>query len=144
MAATNECITLEIPCHAKYIALVRLAVAGVAARTQLTVDDIDDVKVAVSEACTNVIEHAFTAEETIDRPRAIEIRFYPQDKQLRVEVTDQGKGFDPKRVISPEGNLQDKEGGLGLYLIERLMDDVDIQSAPGSGTKVTMVKYASG
>ncbi len=143
MAGNGECVKLVIPCHPKYVAVVRLALTGVAARTDLTVDDIEDVKVAVSEACTNVIDHAFADEETGDKRPPIEIVFYPRDEEVLVEVTDEGSGFDPKRVVLADDVLGDKQGGLGLYLMQRLMDKVEVQSAPGSGTKIKMIKRAS-
>jgi serine/threonine-protein kinase RsbW len=142
MAGTEEWVRLVFPPHAKFVSIARLAVAGVAARTELTVDDIDDLKVAVSEACTNAIDHAFEG-RAAEAVVPIEVTIYPAPGELRVEVVDEGSGFDPKRVPRPDGELHDKQGGLGLYLIERLMDRVEVQSAPGSGTRVVMTKRAS-
>ena len=137
-----DTVELIIPCDPKYVTVVRLTVAGVAARSGLTVEDIDDLKVAVSEACTNAIDHAF--EEAGDArayTRRVHIRLAPREGEMRIEVEDEGRGFDPRHV---KESLQQREpsgeGGLGLYLIERLTDELKVESAPGSGTKIIMTK----
>ena len=139
--AQTLAVELKIPCDPQYISVVRLVVAGVGARAGLTVDDIDDMKVAVSEACTNTIDHAFPDAESVpNSPAPIVIRFLPRPGELRVEVEDVGKGFEPDRVIAERAREPSVEGGLGLYLIQQLTDSVQVQSAPGSGTKVIMTK----
>ncbi len=135
-----ETIELKIPCDPKYIAVARLVAAGVGARSDLTVDDIDDLKVAVSEACTNVIDHAFPDPEKTEHSTAISLRFTPCERGLQVEVEDCGVGFDPDDLPELEIDKPSANGGLGLYLIGKLTDKVDIQSAPDSGTKVIMIK----
>ena len=107
-------------------------------------DDIDDMKVAVSEACTNTIDHAFPADdESSPKPSPVLIRFIPRPGELRVEVEDVGKGFDPDRIQVDLSKGPPVEGGLGLYLIHQLTDTAEVQSAPGSGTKVIMTKRSA-
>jgi len=142
MAEAPE-VELRIPCDPQYISVVRLVVAGIGARVGLTVDQIDDMKVAVSEACTNTIDHAFPSDESASPPVPITIRFVPREGELRVEVEDVGQGFEPDRVLAATGEPPSVEGGLGLYLIRQLADSVEVQSAPGSGTKVIMTKRAA-
>ena len=134
----RDTIELIIPCEPRFLSVVRLTVAGTATRAGLGVAEIDDVKVAVSEACTNVIEHAY---DSAGACQPIRIRMTAKQDELRVEVEDEGVGFDPKRLpqVNPEQRAQE-EGGLGIYLMRQLMDEVKIQSAPGSGTKIIMVK----
>jgi serine/threonine-protein kinase RsbW len=136
----RDTIELKIPCEPRFLSVLRLTVAGAAARAGLGVAEIDDVKVATSEACTNAIEHAYPQAEGQVRP-AIKIRMTAREGELRVEVEDEGSGFDPKRLpkVDLEQRVQE-EGGLGIYLMRQLMDEVKIESAPGSGTKITMVK----
>ena len=136
-------LELKVPCDPRYISVVRLVVAGMGAQAGLTVDDIDDMKVAVSEACTNTIDHAFAAEESGPVSEPILIRFSPRPGELRVEVEDIGQGFEPDRVKLDLSQPPSVEGGLGLYLIHQLADSVQVQSAPGSGTKVIMTKRAA-
>ncbi len=141
MAATPpENVELHIPCDPRYIAVARLVVAGVGARVGLNVDDIDDLKVAVSEACTNVIEHARGESTTAGEPAVIVLRFIPRENEMQVEVEDYGAGFDLDQIEELELDRPSLDGGLGIYLIKQLADEVQIQSAPGSGTKVIMTK----
>ncbi len=132
----SDVVELRLPPDPKYIQVVRLAVAGVASRVGMDVDDVDDLKVAVCEAFTNTIDHAF---EGI-APSPVLIRLTPGSGDLQVEVIDQGVGFDAGSTdFGGEADLA-QEGGLGLYLVHRYMDRVRIESAPGSGTRVIMSK----
>ena len=140
MSVDRDTIEMRVPCDTRFLSVVRLTAAGAAARAGLAVGDIDDLKVATSEACTNAIEHAYPAAAEGACP-AITIRITVKSGELRIEVEDEGVGFDPKRL--PKVQLEERvqeEGGLGIYLMHTLMDEVRIESAPGSGTKVTMVK----
>ena len=141
MASTQaETVELRIPCDPKYILVARLVTGGVGTRAGLTIDDIDDLKVAVSEACTNVTDHAFTNSDKLEGPATIVLRFTPRQKALQVEVEDYGAGFDPEQIHEAKPGTGGTEGGLGLYLIRQLTDELEIQSAPGSGTKLIMTK----
>lgn len=139
-AIDRDTIEMKIPCDSRFLSVVRLTIAGAAARAGLAISEVDDLKVATSEACTNVLEHAYH-----DQPdsacSSIMIRMHVKEGELRVEIEDSGSGFDPKRLpkVDPEQRVRD-EGGLGIYLMHSLMDEVKIESAPGSGTKVTLVK----
>ena len=136
----RDTVEMRIPCEPRFLSVLRLTVAGAAARAGLGVAEIDDVKVAVSEACTNAMEHAYPPAEGQACP-SIKIRVTAREGALRVEVEDEGGGFDPKRLpkVDLEQRVQE-EGGLGIYLMHQLMDEVKIESAPGSGTKITLVK----
>ena len=143
MAEAAE-VELKVPCDSQYISLARLVIAGVGACAGLTVDDIDDMKVAVSEACANAIDHAFPAEdESSPKSAPTLIRLAARAGELRVEVEDVGQGFEPDRTQISRQKEPSVDGGLGLYLIHQLTDSVDVQSAPGSGTKVIMTKRSS-
>lgn len=137
---SSEVVELSIPCHPQYVRAARLLVAEMGARIGLTIDEIDDMKVAVSEAITNAIDHAYEGEDAAE----IIVRFKRGEGELTVEVEDSGTGFEP-------GKLQDRmlpdltgEGGLGLYLAREMADQVKVASAPGSGTKVTLIKRRHG
>lgn len=136
----RDTIEIRIPCEPRFLSVVRLTVAGAAARAGLGVGEVDDLKVALSEACTNVIEHAYQEGAEHACPSVL-IRVQVRDGEMRIAVIDEGCGFDPKRLpkVEPEQRVRE-EGGLGIYLIHSLMDEVKIESAPGSGTKIIMVK----
>ncbi len=139
MSAQGDRITLSIPVNAKFIAAARLLTAGLAARANLTVEAVEDLKIAVSEACTNVTEHAF-ANEAEARNKTIQLTFHVADGELTVEVEDEGRGFDPKHLPDMKNKPLDNDTGIGVYLIQEMMDEVKIESAPGSGTKIIMTK----
>ncbi len=97
------------------------------------------VEMAVDEACTNIIEHAYGGEGRGD----IECTCQINSNKLTVTLQDRGRPFDPSSVPEPDVNaaLEDRqEGGLGLYLIHRLMDEVHFEFTPDSGNVLTMVK----
>lgn len=142
MSKVADRIAVSLPADVKYISVARLVTAGVAARADLSIEAIEDLKIAISEACTNVTEHAF-GDDAEAGAHHIKLAFYVSDKELTVEVEDEGCGFDPKH-LPPVAEKPFAEGaGLGLYLIGELMDDVKIESAPGSGTKIVMTKRSA-
>lgn len=144
MNERGDRLRLTMPTNVKYLETARLLAAGVGARAELDIEQIEDLKVAVSEACTNVCEHAYDHESGQAQQPEMTIAFYVKENEVTVEVEDEGRGFDPKHI--PDGDQwQDlgEDAGLGLFLIHELMDEVEVQSAPGSGTKIIMTKRAS-
>ncbi len=138
-----DTVTLELPCHPQYLLVARLAVGGVGHRAELSVEDIEDLKVAIAEACTNVINHAFD-DSVKQADRKITVRFMHSEHEVKVEVIDAGSGFDPERIKRDKRTGLEGEGGLGFGLMRELMDSLEVESAPGSGTKVTLIKRAAG
>jgi serine/threonine-protein kinase RsbW len=127
----TDIVDLRIPCKAEWVALARLSVAVVASRMKFSIDEIEDIKLAVAEACTNAIQHA-------DGSQFIEIKCETVDG-LRISVRDYGRGTRPEHIQSRE--LEDERvGGLGVFLIRSLMDDVDYVVHPDQGTLLVMVK----
>ncbi len=142
MSKLGDRIAMSLPVDVKYISVARLAIAGAAARADLSIEATEDLKIAVSEACTNVIEHAFGDDPAAGDHR-IKLTFYVADKELTIEVEDEGCGFDPKH-LPPVADKPFAEGtGLGLYLMGEMMDEIKIESAPGSGTKIMMTKRSA-
>ena len=135
----DSAIELEIPARPEYVALARLVVSSLAStRRDLADDRIDDLKVAVSEACTNAIE----AHHSADTHDSVVVRCTEFDDRLQIEIEDRGEGFDPESLPEhPPVTDPDRlnfERGLGLPLIRTLVDEVDIDSS-GDGTKVSLV-----
>jgi len=133
-------ITLTVPAKPEYVDLVRLTLYGIAAKMNFSFEEIEDMKVAVSEACNNAVLHAYGEEED----GTVEIEFVLVGRQeLRIVVRDRGTGFDPANVPAADG-LQGKSveeiesGGLGLMLMEALMDSVEVKA--GQGTSVVLTK----
>lgn len=132
--ATDEVdvVDLRIPCRAEWVALARLSVAAVASRLNFSIDEIEDIKLAVAEACTNAIQHAHGSPH-------IEIKCEAAGGGLRLSVRDYGRGTHPEHIRSRELN-DERSGGLGVFLIRSLMDEVDYDVHPDRGTLLVMVK----
>jgi serine/threonine-protein kinase RsbW len=130
--ATVESVELRIPRKAEWVAVARLAVAAIASRMRFTIEEIEDVKLAVAEACTNAIQSADGADQ-------IEILCETDDTQLRVTVANRsGSGV----AIAPPPLAEDEVriDGLGVFLIRSLMDDVEYDAGPETGTRLVMIK----
>ena len=124
---------MEIPSAPEYVAIVRHAVEGIAQRMQFSAAQIEDLKVAVGEACTNAIKYGCPRDDVHN----VEIRCLVRDDGLLVEVRNSVAGCESPVV--PSVPDLDREGGLGLYLIRQLMDEVDFQWNHDTAV-VTMLK----
>jgi serine/threonine-protein kinase RsbW len=137
----GEVVELEIPASPEFVALARLVVSAMAASDTLLPDErIDDLKIAVSEACTNAIE-AHGAIETAER---VLVRCRTEHDRLEVHIEDRGEGFDPATLpdhppITDPDRLK-FERGLGIPLIRALDDEVEFSSSNG-GTAVRIVMW---
>lgn len=127
-----DVVDLRIPCKAEWVALARLSVAAVASRLNFSIDEIEDIKLAVAEACTNAIQHAHGSP-------SIEIKCEAIGGELRLSVRDYGRGTRPEHIRSREPN-DERVGGLGVFLIRSLMDEVQYDVHPDQGTLLVMVK----
>lgn len=116
----------------------RVAVAAFLTQLNPTVEEVADVKTAVSEAVTNAIIHGY--EQMV---RKIRIRCCVEDTLFTVEISDQGKGIpDVEKAMEPMFTTkeEDDRSGMGFSFMEAFMDTVEVQSEPGQGTSVTMTK----
>jgi serine/threonine-protein kinase RsbW len=128
-------VSLVIPAKAEYIALGRLALTGLLRPRAVEPEVIADVKLALTEACSNSIRHAYAE----GGEGAVEIRYELADGSLAVEVSDEGGGFDPA-LLEP-GQARFDEGGLGIAIIRALTDELTVGSrAGGSGHCVRFTK----
>ncbi|MBU9710439.1 anti-sigma B factor RsbW [Evansella tamaricis] len=143
MAQTSDFIEMKMPAKPEYVGVVRLTVSGVANRLGYTYDDIEDIKIAVAEACTNVVNHAY---EDGQEDALMMVTCAVYDNRLELMVADKGGDIDVNSFKNGKGPVQSdrpirelKEGGLGLFLIETLMDKVEIIG--DSGVVITMTKF---
>jgi len=125
-------VELRIPSKAEWVAVARLAVAAVANRLNFSIEDIEDVKLAVAEACTNCIQHAEGSDQ-------IQITCETGPEGLTVRVRDFGRGTRPEGIKSRDVD-EPRVGGLGVFLIRSLMDNVEYDVHPESGTNLVMTK----
>ncbi|MDQ2725272.1 MAG: ATP-binding protein [Acidimicrobiales bacterium] len=134
-------LELEIPARPEYVAIVRLVVSSLAAARRALVDErLDDLKLAVSEACTNAME----AHRSVGIQAPVTIRVVEGPERLEVHVDDRGPGFDPKRLAEhPPVTDPDRlnfERGLGIPLIRTLVDDV-VFVATDQGTSARLILF---
>jgi serine/threonine-protein kinase RsbW len=122
----NSDVRLTLPARPENVAVVRHVLGAFAEALHLPVDVVEDMRLAVTEACTNVVRHAYDGTE----PGPLEIVIRPAGDKLDVIVSDRGRGIGP----SP-----DTAGpGLGLPLIAALVHTLEIQHAPRSGSRLAM------
>ena len=124
-------VELRIPARAEWVAVARLAAAAVGSRMRFSVDEIDDLKLAIAEACTNIIQRS----ESIEN---IDLRWEAGPSELRITVS--GDGRAPKLESVKGADEDSKVGGLGVFLIRALMDTVDYEMDPQRGARLVMSK----
>jgi serine/threonine-protein kinase RsbW len=131
----GETVELRMDARPENLVLARLALGGVAARTPLGDDVVADLKLAVTEACTNAIEHAYAGDPGSNE---VVVRFALDVDVLAVEVQDWGTGFDTEAEPPREDELRD-HAGVGLMLIRSLTDELTIESG-GAGSTISFSK----
>lgn len=137
MDKKNE-MSLEFSSRSENESFARVVVAAFAAQLNPTLEQIADIKTAISEAVTNCIIHGYEGKEG-----KISIYCSIEDKLLTVVVTDHGRGIDdieqamePMYTTKPEM----ERSGMGFSFMEAFMDDLEVTSTPGEGTVVVMTK----
>ena len=139
---TMQAICLTIPAKPEYITLGRLALAGLALLRpeQLSAEVVADVKLALTEACTNSVRHAYG-----EAGGLVAITYELHPNSLVVEVVDDGAGFDHDRqpVEQPAQRDDLSVGGLGLAIIDALSDELAIGEHAGGGSTLRFVKRLS-
>jgi stage II sporulation protein AB (anti-sigma F factor) len=133
----NE-MKLEIPSKSQNESFARVVVAAFASQLDPTLEELSDVKTAVSEAVTNSIIHGYE-----NSGGNITIKCKIEDRKLFVEIIDNGKGIEdvglarqPLYTSKPEL----ERSGMGFTVMETFMDSLDVISEPGAGTRVVMTK----
>jgi serine/threonine-protein kinase RsbW len=119
-------VRLTIPARAEYITLCRLALTGIARVRDLSDEVLADLKLALTEAASNSVRHAYSSDE---EGGVVEISYELRPDRLVIEVTDEGEGFDPAEAEGAPEELS--EGGLGIAIIRAIADEVEIGTQPG-------------
>jgi serine/threonine-protein kinase RsbW len=124
-------LVLRVPSRTEFLAVVRESTRGVAAAAGFDSRQADQLALAVEEASTNVIEHAYHGAPG----RVVEVRYDDRGEDLRVEVVDDGEPVDPRAV--PHVDLrryasERRSGGLGMHLMGRIMDSVTFRRKAGA------------
>ncbi|HVF27077.1 MAG TPA: ATP-binding protein [Pyrinomonadaceae bacterium] len=139
MAVIERTFTLKVPSSTGNLAMIREFLNGVLAQTELDQSDIGKLELAVDEACSNVMEHAYGHDVT----KEVVVRVIFDEEVVRINIVDTGRGFDPKSI--PEADLERlvaerRSGGLGLRLMKSLVDEVRYEFEPGQKNELHMTK----
>lgn len=137
MGNTNEML-VQFDAIGENEGFARVVVAAFASSLNPTLEELGDMKVAVSEAVTNGIIHGYGGQ-----PGKIQIRAWKEGQTLKVQVADQGKGIpDIEKAMEPMFTTKPEEerSGMGFSFMEAFTDDLQVESRVGEGTRVTMVK----
>jgi len=128
-------VALTVPARAEFIALGRLALTGLARTRVLSAEIVADLKLALTEACSNSVRHAYDE----GREGVVEILYELSDDRIAIQVTDDGSGFDPQILERAQEELD--EGGLGIAIIRALTDELEIGPRPEGGSRLRFTKY---
>lgn len=136
MTSTNW-IKLEIPSDTRNVAFARTALALFASQLDWTLDELEDIKVAVSEAVSNSVIHGYQLREGI-----IEISASYAGSELTIVIEDFGQGISDLELAQETGytSIPEERMGLGFTFMHEYMDEVLVASQVQKGTKVTMIK----
>jgi len=140
MKAKTQKYRLEIPSITENLQMIREFVLKIAAKTGFNEETQEQIALAVDEACTNVIKHAHHH----DAQRLMDIQIQTDANKMKITITDKGRGFDITKLKDPDVEQfirESKHGGLGIYLIKTLMDEVDYEFNPGVKNQVQLTKY---
>jgi serine/threonine-protein kinase RsbW len=134
MSDEGRSVRLTIPARPEYITLGRLALTAIAGVRPLSDETLHDLKLALTEACTNSVKHAYQ-----DGTGSVDIVYELHGDRLAVEVGDAGSGFETRDdTVNVVGDLA--EGGLGIAIIRALTDEVEIGKREGGGSRLRFVK----
>jgi serine/threonine-protein kinase RsbW len=132
-------VELSIPGRPEYVGVARLAILGVASRMRFSYDEVEDIRLAVGEACTTAIERANGAGFG---GQVIHVRCLVDSSKLVVDVCDNALIPESEPSLSPDGVLDERS--LGSVLIRILMDDVSTLTDPETGQRVVrMIKHVT-
>jgi serine/threonine-protein kinase RsbW len=139
MSVEGRSVRLTIPARPEYITLGRLALTALAGVRPVSDEALHDLKLALTEACTNSVKHAYEegGEGTVD------ILYELQPDRLAVEVGDAGAGFELQESGGANGEVL-SEGGLGIAIIRAVTDEVEIEPREGGGSRLRFVKFLAG
>lgn len=133
MTDERMAFTLSFPAQAEYIVLCRLGVAALARLAALDAEAVDDLKLAVTEACTNSVQHAYRD----GFPERIDVTYEAQADVVRIVIEDTGVGHEH----GPEHASGEREGGMGFAIMRSLVDEVELaEGVDGYGTRVSLAK----
>lgn len=132
--------SIKIDSKTEHLVAVREFVSGAAQQFGFQDEEVSKIALAVDEACTNIIKHAYK----YDPSKTITVTVKGSNGTFQISIIDNGKQFDPGKVPSPDMKeylSHYRRGGLGIYLMKSLMDKVEYDIRPGQKNEVRLIKY---
>jgi serine/threonine-protein kinase RsbW len=139
----NSIVNLTVPARPEYLDVIRLTLYGLASKAGFSFEEIEDMKVAVAEACNNAILHAYKGRD----PGNVHLRFKLAEQEITIHVKDEGNSFNYEHVAHKAASLHNQPlsearvGGLGIFMMQALMDHVQVHT--DGGTEVILTKRLS-
>lgn len=142
MASLQRTFSLHVPSSTENLSMIRDFVKSIGTQAGMGEMELARLELAVDEACSNVMEHAYSSDST----KEVSIAATIDESSIQIEVIDTGKGFDPAAV--EQMKLVDlvsakRTGGLGMRLIKSFMDEVHYEMVPGVKNELRMIKRLS-
>ena len=131
---------MKIPTQSTNLKIIRDFITDIAEKAGFGDEASCDIALAVDEASTNVIKHAYRGGD--DKQITVSVKY--DKSKIVITISDSGKGFKPEAVDDLDMNAylkNKKRGGLGVHLIKSTMDEVEFKSEPGTFNSVKMIKY---
>lgn len=131
--------TIRVRSHPRYLNLIREVTARFCMTCGLEEETIGQIKLAVDEACSNVIKHAYHG----DTSKGIVVKYGSSKKQIFIIIEDSGEKADPEKIRGRD--LEDvRPGGLGMHFIRRVFDLVEFDAKKVKGNRLILIKHAGG
>ena len=135
----NDYVKLDIPAKAEFVVLGRLALSGLMRARGYSDDAVADLKLALTEACSNSVRHAYDHDEG-----QVHLHFTVHDDRVTIEIRDEGGGFHEDDVDCPEcqnmPEIKLSDGGMGISIIRAVVDDFDLRKPDSGGTLLVLTK----
>jgi serine/threonine-protein kinase RsbW len=135
----NDYLKLDIPAKPEYVLLGRLALAGLLRARGYSEDAVADLKLALTEACSNSVRHAYDHDEG-----QVHLGFTVHADRVTVEIRDDGGGFHEEDVDCPEcqsmPEIQLADGGMGISIIRAVVDGFDLRKPDDGGSVLVLTK----
>lgn len=136
MAKDNR-VALKVKSIGENVSLVRMVASGFLYPYDLTLDALDEIKIALSEAVSNCMIHGYGDREDEE----VTVTMAVENRQLTIQVEDHGIGIaDIAQAMEPAYSTREEHMGLGFVFMQTFMDHIEVFSTPGEGTTVVMQK----
>jgi serine/threonine-protein kinase RsbW len=135
----DELVKLDIPAKAEYVVLGRLALSGLLRSRGYNEDTVADLKLALTEACSNSVRHAYD-----HGSGQVHLAFTVGQERVTINIRDEGGGFHEDDVDCPEcqgmPEITLTEGGMGISIIRAIVDEFDLRKPSSGGTELVLTK----